>query len=68
MKNSLLFLSHADSFDLGSKTEFTDAFLLVIVPQKDLIGMELGSISASDKGEDITAEEHFHDGDAAAKF
>lgn len=54
-----------DRLDLGAEGEFTDAPGLVVVPDHDLVERVLGSGRATDEGQDVAAEEHLHDPDAA---
>ena len=60
--------AEADALDLRAEGELADAAGQVVVPDHDLVGRVagVGGGAAADEGEDVAAEEHVDEADAAA--
>ena len=61
--NSISSQSH--SFHIGRKFQFDYMFFLQIVPNHHLVRRVPRIVSASDQGQVIATEQHFHESDAS---
>lgn len=57
--------SQFDSLDVTPEGKLTDATVLMIIPNHNLVGRVTRVTTTSYEGENITAEEHLHMTDAA---
>ena len=65
---SLLIFPQLHSFNKSFETQFSNAFVLVVVPEKDFIHRKLRMWSSSYKRQNVASEEHFNYADSSIKF
>jgi hypothetical protein len=56
----LLIFPQLYSLDKGLEAQLANAFVLVIIPQYDLVHWELGMLSITYQCKDVASEEHFN--------
>ena len=64
----LLVLPEFDCLDEGLERKFTNALVLVVVPQQHFVHGELGVRASAHQGQDVAPEEHLNDSDASVEL
>lgn len=64
----LLVLSEFDCFDKRFEREFTNALVLMVVPQQHLIHGELRVRASTHQSQNVAPKEHLHYADSAVKL
>ncbi len=56
------------SLDLGAKLEFCNAFVLIIVPDEDLVVGKSFVVFASNEGQNVASKQHLHNPNPTLKL